>query len=406
MKPKLLLVLFLCILLVSISCGDDDDDNDTEDSDDDVADDDDSVAPGDDDDDAVSPQSIVDDHRDMAEAVASSMDQLQYFHDDTWHLHFGDGLMFGPSYDLASHALYPDDANYLRAIAALDTNAFQVEEASGSLIGLIGAADDVEGLAMAMLGLLESGQFIEVPRYFESAEKLAGIVDKLSKLMGDYLPQSLGEFAGATYGPTAITSMIALLQLGMAMADSDGDVEGYIARADEILQNIHDTAWSDELGVYRFAPGDDRIMLYPNATLMLAYGRAYELTQNETYRERIDAIYEGIQPLRADSGDHFFSPYSREEANAVDEDYSTLSSQNYLMIGLWLAYQATGDQQYLVDIDLILDWLEGHLFVDDVLKHHWVNGRVADETDAYDFCSGCNLQTLYILRIIEIGASE
>lgn len=140
--------------------------------------------------------------------------------------------------------------------------------------------------------------------------------------------------------------------------------------------------------------------------MMVAYGRALLFSGNSLYRERIGKIYQGIQPLRARSGDHYHSPYSREEAGAVDEDYATLSAQNYLMIALWLSYLATGEQRYLDDIDLIMGWIENHLFVDNVLKHHWVNGRCADENDFCEFCSGFNLQTLYILRMIELEKSK
>ena len=96
------------------------------------------------------------------------------------------------------------------------------------------------------------------------------------------------------------------------------------------------------------------------------------MTKNAEHWERFKETYNGIQALKNSAGDHYHSPYSREEAGAVDEDYATLSSQNYLMIGLWLAHQGTGDAHYLEDIDRILAWIEGHLFVDDLLKHHWV----------------------------------
>jgi len=244
-----------------------------------------------------------------------------------------------------------------------------------------------------------------VPQYADSAGTLIDILDRLAALFNDYLPPQPGEFAGATYGPTAISSMIAMLQLGLVIAGPAEDAASHLARAEEVLAHIHARAWSDELGAYRFAPGDDRLMVYPNATMMLAYGRALLLGGDPTFADRLADIYEGIQPLRDDAGDHYYSPYSREETGAVDEDYATLSSQNYLMIGLWLAYATTGEQRYLNDIDLILGWIETHLFVDEVLKHHWVNGRTANEEDLYDFCSGCNLQTLYIYRMIQLEAA-
>ncbi len=402
-----IIVLALFSAVILNACGDDDDsDSDSDSPDDDTASpDDDANDDADDDDDIATPESILAKYSAMADAVAASMNDEQYFHDDTWHMHYGDGFMYGPSYDMAAATRTGDEFHAQRGIAALDTNMFMVEAASESLGGLIEAFGQVENLSMALLGLLETAPYLQVPEYTQSAANLIRLVDILSKLMGDYLPPELGEFAGMTYGPTAISSMIALLQMGLVIADPAGDVQAHLDRTAEILERIHETAWSDEAGIYRFAPDDDRLMLYPNATMMLAYGRALELTGNSQYAHRISDIYEGIQPLRAVSGDHFYSPYSREEAGAEDVDYATLSSQNYLMIGLWLAWANTGEQRYLDDVDRILGWIESHLFVDGLLKHHWVNGRVADERDLYDFCSGCNLQTLYIMQIIALDAA-
>jgi len=403
----ILLVLGLCFSTAACDDDDDDDDdivddddNDNDDTaDDDTGDDDTSPEPTD-----ATLESIVEDYATMFATVGESMNEPQYFADSTWQLHFGDGNMYGPSYDLATYVLEGSSFHYDRAIEALDTNQAMVDDAAGSIIGLIQAMSDVEDISMAIMGLLEAQLFDDKPQYVESAEKLIGIVDPLVALFGDYLPPELGEFAGATYGPTAISSMIAMLHLGLALSDPPAEAALDVARAEEVLAHIHALAWSDELGAYRFAPDDDRLMLYPNATMLLAYGRTLLLGGDPAYADRIAAIYEGIQPLRDDAGDHYHSPYSREEAGAIDEDYTTLSSQNYLMIGLWLAYVTTGEQKYLNDIDLILGWIETHLFVDGVIKHHWVNGRCADETDLYDFCSGCNLQTLYIYRMIQLEA--
>ncbi len=411
MNTRNLSIIALILFLALFGCGSDDDDDkndvgDSTENDDDAANDDATDDDAADDDDSTenpaTPESIIEDFAAMIAAVEASMNEENYFHDHTWHLHFGDGLMYGPSFDLATYALNASEFNYQRAIEALDDNLAMVEDAVGSLQGFIEAFSDVESIAMAMMGMLEAGQFIDASGYAGSTEQLANMVDRITALFDDYLPPELGEFAGATYGPTAISSLLALLRLGLVISGPADEADSNLARAKEILENIHKKAWSEELGFYRFAPDDDRLMLYPNATMMLSYGRLLEVSKNVDYVDRIEAIYDGIQGLRAETGDHYYSPYSREEAGAEDEDYATLSSQNYLMIGLWLAFAATGDQKYLDDIDLMLSWIESHLFADEVLKHHWVNGRTANEEDLYDFCSGCNLQTLYIYRIIQM----
>ena len=95
-----------------------------------------------------------------------------------------------------------------------------------------------------------------------------------------------------------------------------------------------------------------------------------------------------------EDGDHYHSPYSAESMGAIDDDYTTHSSQNYLMMGLLVAYQATGKVAYLEEVDIILGFLDAHLLVDGQILHHWMNGRAATEDDPYLYCLGCNVQTL------------
>ena len=85
---------------------------------------------------------------------------------------------------------------------------------------------------------------------------------------------------------------------------------------------------------------------------------------------------------------------------AEDEDYTTHSSQNYLMLSLLSAYQATDEAEYLVEIDTLLGFLKDRLLVGEQIMHHWMNGRAANEEDRFDYCLGCNVQTLFLLLSI------
>ena len=82
---------------------------------------------------------------------------------------------------------------------------------------------------------------------------------------------------------------------------------------------------------------------------------------------------------------------------ATDDDYTTHSSQNYLMLALIVAFQVSGDEQYLQEIDILLGFLENRLLIGDQILHHWMDGRAAAEPDPYIYCLGCNVQTLFIL---------
>jgi hypothetical protein len=346
----------------------------------------------------LTPASIVEQRAAMTATVAASMDLPEYFHDGTWHGHFGDGLMFGPSQDLAAYLLTNDKKHLDRAVVALDTNLVMVLEASANLLG---AMANLESVAMALLGLLEAGQFVEEPLYSNAALELMNQVDAFAAGFDDYIVIDEGEFAADTYGPTSLSSFLALMHLEYALTHPGAEGDLHVTRAEEIIEHVHEKAWDPDMGAYLYAPDDDRLMLYPNATMMVAQARALQLTGNQMYAQRFADAYAGLQPLLDEDGDHYHSPYSAESMGATDDDYTTLSSQNYLMLGLWTAFVETGEMQYLEDIHLIMEWLEKYLLVDGVIVHHWMNGRPADETDPYDFCSGCNLQTLYIMYVIE-----
>ena len=131
---------------------------------------------------------------------------------------------------------------------------------------------------------------------------------------------------GTTHGrcgrasPTAMTAAVATLHVELAVNYPDHNQAHHLQRAGEILDEIHSRVWDEEMSVYRFAPGDTRLMLYPNATVMLALARAYELTGESRYLERFEATFQGIQGLKDSDGDHYHSPYSAQSMGAEDED--------------------------------------------------------------------------------------
>ena len=114
---------------------------------------------------------------------------------------------------------------------------------------------------------------------------------------------------------------------------------------------------------------------------------------------------------------------------ATTNDYSTLSSHNYLMLALAVLYEITEDPAYVLELDTLLDTMEHDLYgpwclshvhdnkcapacadsdacVADTCRsdecghavlHHWIDGRAAIPTDPEFMCAGCNLQLLYVM---------
>lgn len=344
------------------------------------------------------PAAIFDRHQGLFEAARSHLAEGDYFEAGVWSAQYGDAPMYGPSFDLAWWSQTGDEAALARAREALDANLEVVRAANRDRLSIL---DDSETIAMSLLSLIESGQYIDDPEYKDAAEQLLNVLDGLSRGLNDYLAVDAGEFASSTYGPTALTSFIALMHFEYAMAWPEDDGAAHVRRGIEVLDNVRAAAWDDALGAYRFALDDPRLEIYPNITMMLATGRAAMLTGDPRFAEHIEEIYQGIQPLKDEDGRHYHSPYSAEFMGATDPDYSTLSSQNYLMLAFLTAWQATGEQKYLDEIDLVLGWITEYIAVEDGrILHHWMNNRIAIPTDPEYFCTGCNLQTLFVMSLL------
>ena len=368
MKLATFLGASLCILLLSLSCGGQPD---------------------------IAPDEVSLKYQGMFEAVEGYVNDPERFVEGRWQEHWGDGALFGPLYDLSMWRAHGTQSHYDRAIEALEVNRALVEEAAPNLMNHL---DNFETLSMSLLSIVKAGEYLDDPSaYGDAAAEMMVGVESVSQLFNDYIELDAGEFATSVYGPTAMTAAVATLHVELALNYPEQDQALHIRRAGEILDRIHDKVWDEQMRVYRFAPGDTRLMLYPNATVMLALARAYELTGESRYLERFEATFQGIQGLKDPDGDHYHSPYSAESMGAEAEDYTTHSSQNYLMLGLLSAYQATGEVAYLVEIDTLLGFLESRLLVGEQIMHHWMNGRAANEEDRYDYCLGCNMQTLFLL---------
>jgi hypothetical protein len=337
-------------------------------------------------------------HDALFEAVRGTLAAPGLCDGGAWHEHYGDAPMYGPSFDAGYWSLTGDEQALERALLTLELNLETVEEAVANPLVL---TTKMESVAMSLLGLVEASRFIDDDRYHVAADALLELVDALAADLDDYLLIDAGAFAPSTYGPTSISSFVALVHTEHVLAWPDHDAAHHTARAREVLENIHARAWDAALGAYRFAPDDDRLTLYPNITMMLAWGRLLQLTGEADVAERMRAIRKGIEPLRDEDGDHFHSPYSAAYMGALDDDYSTLSSQNYLMMGLWLGFRGTGEEDWLLDLDTLLGFLSERLLVDGRLLHHWMNGKVAQPGDKEFYCSGCNLQTLYVMTLLE-----
>lgn len=271
---------------------------------------------------------------------------------------------------------------------------------------------DLQDKVMAALGLIEhiaaSGDRSELA----TVDPFVDSLDSLTKTLGDYLEAGADRsWALRTYGPTAVTALVGLVEAQYALFIESERTGERLERAKAIDAKIGERALRD-LGTvrgYAVAPDRGDLEIYPNVAMAMLKARLFRITKDEAYRLEARALYAAIQPLKlADAPARYASPYATALVGAKTNDVSTLSSQNYVALSLLLLFEITGDRRFVDEADRVFDSIEemrGPYCVGesttqrcaDGLLHHFVDGRLAEPGDGTLFCSGCNLQTLYVL---------
>lgn len=293
---------------------------------------------------------------------------------------------------------------------------------------------DANEAVMAMLGVIDYSQAHHIADFRILTDGIAQL-NALLTTLDYYLPAEIGGgWAMQNYGPVSINALFALINLQYTSLLAIQDQGPYVAMARKIVTEIDSQHWNGTY--YEFGANRDGLICYPNITMILVNARLFQLTGDRHFKQRAIAAYRGIQPLRVSEASgwsgpgRYRSPYSQVEMGAQTDDYSTLSSENYLMLALMLLAQITHDNTYIDEVDAILDFIQNDLIgnwcishvhhnevcepicaenvtcVDTVctaeschkaVLHHWIDGRIANTQDPYLLCSGCNLQLLYVM---------
>ncbi len=348
--------------------------------------------------------------------------------DGDWKEDFGDAAFYGPAF-FAHAGTEKKDA------ALLETARLTTERNLTVIMEPDLVTGDTNEMIMATLGLIEYIDATGATEHLAAVDQLIDKLNELVKLVQYYIPPAMVPgYAMKTYGPTSINGLVALLSLQRVyVLGGEERRAALLPMAKQVTEKISEAAWTGT--DYSFGEERPGLFLYPNITMIIVNSRLYQLTGEDKYRERALATYQGIQPLKVTEASglvgpgRYRSPYSAETMGATTDNYSTLSSQNYLMFALMLLYQITGNMDYLAEIDPILDFLETSLMGQSCLSdflpesctpacisgqtcvdqgcvadvchcgvlHHWMDGRLAVSSDPESFCSGCNLQLLYLM---------
>jgi hypothetical protein len=368
-------------------------------------------------------------HQELASFLRGAADGFT-MRDGDWKEDYGDGAFFGTAYNaVAAQDDFPFAAE--RSRLGLQHNLDVI--ATESLIG-----GDANELIMSYNGVIEYVRATGDRAPLEQIEERLANVALAMELVDYHLSPDLAPgWAMNNYGPVAIGSLLGtLFARRAALEDSPLETDEW-QTAVRLAERLEVLYWQGD----HFAHGvRDGLHLYPGAAAAGLFAQLYLLDANPAFLRRAEEAYAGVQPLRRDDGPgniRYRSPYSQHDMGAATDDYTTLSSQNYLILALHTLYRATGEDAYLHEVDRLLDFIDGHLRGDWCLAdfhaatnvdliaatcespcdtsnvcvdgaceadachpavlHHWIDGRVADTGDPVLLCSGCNLQLLYVL---------
>ena len=315
--------------------------------------------------------------------------------DGDWPGDYGDANHYGPGFFFRYGEAAGNSAQIQLAEELHAHNVFLVDDAIESPVRLL---EDPENLLMSGFGLIEAYARSTDPT---NGQRIRNFLDLIDIFMEDfdYYPESFD----IIYGPTTINGALALLNLEFAMAARDHGVDASdrVDKAEEIIASGAAIAYGDALGYYRLAQGEDSLYLYPNIMQILAHIRAFQLTDDSAYLDRACALHASIQPLKVEGEGRYRSPYSAAVMGASSDDYTTLSSQNYATLALALLFQVTREQRFRQEVVDILAFIETHLLLEGRALHHWIDGEIARPTDPEYYCTGCNLQLLYVIWRLE-----
>lgn len=379
-------------------------------------------------------------HAALVDALADDA-RAYAFRDGDWEEDLGDAPFFGLAWlarraefgTLDAEGLARRDAAIARAKTLLEGNLLE---------------GDIQDRVMAALGLIEyvgaSGDRSVVPLLDDFVDRL----DSLTRTLGDYIEAGTDRsWALRTYGPTAVTALVALVEAQYALLVGGDRAQERVERVLAIDAKIRERALGDLVDAetgrqargYAFAPGQPGLFDYPNVAMLLLKARLFRLTKRDELRLEARAVYAALQPLKlSDVPARYSSPYAKASLGIDTRDLSTLSSQNYLTLGLLLLFEITGEQRFVDEADRMLDaiaamrgpWCTSQVHDPAActptcaakeactggacsaercttgLLHHVVEGRLAKPEDGTLFCSGCNLQTLYVAGYRRMLAGE
>ena len=142
-----------------------------------------------------------------------------------------------------------------------------------------------------------------------------------------------------TYGPTAVTALVALADAQYALLVGGPRGGERLARAVDLDEKLHDRAFDDltdattgaSVRGFAFATGQPLLVDTPNVLMLILEARLFRLTKTEDYRLEARALYAALQPLKlGDAPARYASVYAKALLGVDTANLTTLAGESYV----------------------------------------------------------------------------
>jgi|GEM_PF-3440464 hypothetical protein len=315
-----------------------------------------------------------------------------YLKDSHWPGDWGDANGYGPAliYSMALNG--QADPN---AISIANSNLNTIMEwinnfTTTDLISM--NIDNLQNIFLGIIGLYYGYMYSRSPQYTSSIKRYLDIVDNFvgKDITGIFSLSIPG------YDPSITLAMIADYNIlyGLNVSPVTPSSSGYANYGLDVINQMNQLAYDPIKGYYKPNLSSDTFWLFPNALMIMAQLSAYRYTNDPDYLKRAESLYNVIKSLTFSAAT---GGYKAPDEENPDVDY-LLSVQNYMITVDLILYHYTGDQSYLDNARVVLDFIKNNLYLDGCAYHHLEGGGMT-----HFFCTGCNLQLL--LNIYEYNLS-
>jgi hypothetical protein len=290
--------------------------------------------------------------------------------DGDWSGDFqGDATFFAP---VILYALWQDTGNQVFLKMANRTVDHEKSLLKRFSLFPVPGMDMVIGFPVLAESYKATGDPDSLDRYLSGVKK--------GSAMASFYP---GFFTPFIYDKASVYGTIGTMTLQAYELTMD---ESFRKSGLDLIAEADHSCWNEQEGLYAY----EQLADWPQATMLIALGRAFKVTGDRHYLDRCNRIISSMDErfLDLQRGGYYGHPTGMTKG---------LSGNNTIAWASLDLFEATGDRRYLERTASLLKWILSEDLYDSqsgIIYHHWDknSGRSGN------ICNGCNFHTLCIIH--------